>query len=240
MLEARDLDRPLSRDLTPLDAVVEVADSDCPDEWSRYCDLAHHLVQPREISQEDAARKLLAANSERLHQKFGPIRTLPPTKLEIMEDEVRKLEGLFRDRLHLALEKGRYLLKASQVHDLEPHTVPLALIKPKHFRFDSQEMELSGIKVIGVHFVRTISGPQTDPPGRKPGQMSVKDLACKTALSILNDEARRPLKRHGRLSALARMVHAVLEKDGKPYAVDSIVKYIRGTVKEWQARNPEK
>jgi len=214
MLEARDLEQPLGGSLTPVDAVIEVAASDCPDEWSRYRDLAHQLVQPREISQEDAARKLLAANSKRLYQKVGPIRTLPPTKRDIIEDEVLKFEGLFRDRLHLALEKGRYLLKAFQVQGLEPHTVPLALIKPKHFRFDSQEMELSGIKVIGVHFVRKILGSRTDPPGRKPGQISVKDLACETALSILNDEARRPVKRHGRLSELARMVHAVLETEG--------------------------
>jgi hypothetical protein len=36
------------------------------------------------------------------------------------------------------------------------------------------------------------------------------------------------------------MVHAVLETEGKPYAVASIERYIRGTVKEWQAKNPEK
>ena len=46
MLEARDHERPLGGGLAPIEAVIEVAKSDCPDEWARYCDLAHRL-QPR-------------------------------------------------------------------------------------------------------------------------------------------------------------------------------------------------
>ena len=55
-----------------------------------------------------------------------------------------------------------------------------ALIKPRHFRFDSDEMEVNEIKLFGVRFVRAeaVTASQTDPPGRKPGQNSPKDLAC--------------------------------------------------------------
>jgi len=102
-------------------------------------------------------------------------------------------------------------------------------------------MELNEIKLAGVHFVRAqaIAASQNDPPGRKPGQNSSKDLACDIVLSILNDEARRPPKRHGRLVALARMVQKVLHKEGKTYVVDSIEKFIRGTVRVWEDANPD-
>jgi len=36
------------------------------------------------------------------------------------------------------------------------------------------------------------------------------------------------------------MVQAVLNKDGKTYEVNSIEKFIRDTVKEWQKMNPDK
>ena len=247
MLEARDLARPLGGDLTPLDAVVEVAKSDCLDEWSRYCDLAHQIVQrkqPTEISQEEAARQLLARNSKRLHRKdkshlvrFG---SMPLTEIEIMEADAQTLEGHFRDQLLLALQEGRYSLIAFDDH-LKEVTVPLALIKPGRFRFESEEMEVNGIKLIGVRFVpaQAIPAYQNDPRGRKPGEQPAKGLICSIALSILNDKAQRPPPGHGRKAALARMVDTRLRENGKIYKENTIARLMRDSVKEWEAKNPD-
>ena len=253
------LDNPLERSvgggLEPLNAVIEVAKFACPNEWSRYCDLAHQLVQTgeaTEISREEAGRQLLAADGKHgahtlasLTAQASGYRQLtgfgrpPKTELEIAVEETNELEDLFRNRLLEALQSRRYLLKAFD--RLEQRTLSPALIKPEHFRFGSDEMELNEIKLAGVHFVRAqaIAASQNDPPGRKPGQNSSKDLACDIVLSILNDEARRPPKRHGRLVALARMVQKVLHKEGKTYVVDSIEKFIRGTVRVWEDANPD-
>jgi hypothetical protein len=164
---------------------------------------------------------------------------MPLTEIEIMEADAQTLEGHFRDRLHLSLEEGRYLLKAFD--RLEPYTVPLRLIRPKHFRFESEEMELSEIKIIGVHFVRAQAVPasQNDPPGRKPGQQPAKRLVCSIALSILNDEAQRPPPGHGRKAALARMVDTRLRENGKIYKENTIARLMRDSVKEWEAKNPD-
>jgi hypothetical protein len=40
VLEVRELERPLGRGLTPIDAVIEVVKSDCAEEWAQYCHLA--------------------------------------------------------------------------------------------------------------------------------------------------------------------------------------------------------
>jgi hypothetical protein len=61
--------------VTPIDAVIEVIESDCPKEWARYCDLAHQLVppkQPTEISKGESGRKLLTTNSKLDHRKEVP------------------------------------------------------------------------------------------------------------------------------------------------------------------------
>jgi hypothetical protein len=237
MLEARDLERPLGGDLTPFEAVIEIAKSDCPNEWSRYCDLAHRLAEPKqptELSHEEAGRQHLAQNGESVQQK-----TAEMSRMAIL-CETRRLELSFRERLASALKSGRYSLTGFD--RLSLMNISPILIKPEHFRFDSDEMVLNGIKLTGVRVVRAQAVPasQNDPPGRKPGKKSAKDLACDIVLAILNDDAQRSLKRHGRLIELARMVQAVLDKDGKTYEVNSIEKFIRDTVKDWQKKNPDK
>ena len=250
-----DSKRPFSDALTPLDAAVEIAKLDCPHEWARYCELAQQLAERdsrTEISPENAARELLAADGESVHQKefeMGRMASfsrqlaggsgLPLEPFEIVLKETQKLEELFRNQLASALRSGRYSLIAFE--GLNPVTVPPILLRPELFRFGSGAMELNGIKLTGVHFVRPQAVPaaQNDAPGRRPGQNSPKDLACEIVLSILNDEAQRPPKRHGRLTALARMVQAVLGNEGKSYAVNSIEKFIRGTVQDWEKRNPD-
>jgi hypothetical protein len=235
--------RPGDGGLTPIEAVIEVAKSDCPSEWARYGDLADRLPQPKsptEISKEEAGRQLLVAHSKFFHQKRAIGRlSIQPVQLEKMISEALDLQRLFRNRFVAALQSGRYSIEA--FHGLEPHTLNPALIKPEHFRFDSDEMEVNGIKLHDVHFKRrdAIAACQNDPPGRKPGQKSVKDLACCFVLSNLNGEARPP-NRRGRLTDLARKFQAVLEKDGKSYQVNTIEGYIRDTVREWEKKNPGK
>jgi hypothetical protein len=121
-----DLERPIGGGLTPIEAVIEVVKSDCPEEWARYCDLAVRLAQrkqPTEISPEEAARQLLAAHSKLFHQKlaFGRLST-PQIELEKMLAETEELQGLFRDRLVLAHRKGRYSLNAFD------HLKPVTLV----------------------------------------------------------------------------------------------------------------
>jgi hypothetical protein len=77
-------------------------------------------------------------------------------------------------------------------------------------------------------------------PGPKDGKQSVKDLACKIALQVLNDEAQRPKLGYGRLTTLAGIVNAKLARLGHQYKGDSVGKMIRPTVREWEARNPHK
>jgi hypothetical protein len=87
--------------------------------------------------------------------------------------------------------------------------------------------------------------PQTpaepnDPPGPKPGRQTPKDRASKAVLSILNDSAKRPIPGHGRRTELARMVCTDLQNQGQSYQENSVQKMIRGTVTDWEAKNPDK
>ncbi len=257
MLETIDPERARDGCLTPIEAVIEVAKSDCPNEWSRYCQLAQQLARQfkaNEISQEAAGREHLAADGKSVAQSLasqdgmargfaqiaGGGRSLP-TQLETMVAEVRSLEDLFRNQLLLALQAGRYSLAGYD--RLTPITVvPPVLIKPEQFQFGSDEILLGdGIKLTGVRIMpnRPVSAAQIDPPGRKPGRRPAKDLVCQAALSILNDGAKRPPPGHGRKAALARMVQALLP-DGLKYQQNTIEKFIRGTVDEWEGKNPDK
>jgi hypothetical protein len=241
MLEVRDLERPLGGGLTPIKAVIEVAKSDCPDEWARYCELAHRLQQPRPptaISREEAGRQLLDAHSKFFHQKRAVGRlSMPLIELEKMTAETLELQRLFRNRL--VFQSGRYRIEAFRGH--EPCTVNTALIKPEHFRFDSDEMEVNEIKLVGVRFVRAEAVPasQNDPPRPKPGQQSAKDRLCQAALSILNDPAKRPPRGHGRKAKIARLLYKLQPDDGRRYEEDSIVRMIRDTITEWETNNPD-
>jgi hypothetical protein len=76
-------------------------------------------------------------------------------------------------------------------------------------------------------------------PGRRPGSLSPKDQFCREALAILDNDAERPRKGYGRLIAIAR---SVLERLGSKYKynLNSIEKNIRGTVREWEEKHPDK
>jgi hypothetical protein len=171
------------------------------------------------------------------YQQLAGFGRSPKTQLQIMVAATQKLEDQFCNRLVLTLQSRRYILSAFQ--GLKPVTVPPALIKPEHFRLDSDEMGLNGIKLTGVRVVRAQAVPasQNDPPGRKPGEQPAKGLICSIALSILNDEAQRPPPGHGRKAALARMVGTCLEEIGKTYKENTIARLMRDSVKEWEAKN---
>jgi hypothetical protein len=253
------LDQPLGGGLTPIDAVIEMAKSDCPNKWSRYCELAQKLAQQSGqtgLSREDAARKRLAGDGTVDQQQIaaangwesfnsqlrgGPAK--PPSEFQMMFSEAQRLEQLFRIQLASALQLRRYFLTGFDAN-LKPITVPLILIKPDQFRFDSDEMLLGdGLKIFGVRIAsvdpQTLAA-QNDRPGRKPGQQSAKDRACMAALSILSNDDERPPRGYGRRAELARRVRAQLQSDGQNYQEDSVQKMIRDTVAHWEAENPDK
>jgi hypothetical protein len=73
-------------------------------------------------------------------------------------------------------------------------------------------------------------------PGRKAGAISVKDLACKLALRVLDDETQRPPRGRGRLMTLARMANADLVQLGQKYEDDSVRKMIAPSVRDWEKK----
>jgi hypothetical protein len=77
-------------------------------------------------------------------------------------------------------------------------------------------------------------------PGPKAGAVSIKDLAWEIALRILNDEAQRPPRGHGRLATLAGMVNVGLTRHGHQYKDDSVRKTIGPSLRDWEAKNPQK
>jgi hypothetical protein len=77
-------------------------------------------------------------------------------------------------------------------------------------------------------------------PGPKAGAVSIKDLAWEIALRILNDEAQRPPRGHGRLATLAGMVNVGLTRHGHQYKDDSVRKMIGPSLRDWEAKNPQK
>jgi hypothetical protein len=159
----------------------------------------------------------------------------------MMVREAAGHEQLFRERLASALQSHRYSLTGFD--RLNSITVAPELIKPGQFQFGSDEVLLGdGIKITGVRMVAgalQTRDAQNDPPGRKPGRQSAKDRACEAVLSILND-AKRPLRGHGRKAELARMVRTALLKEGHTYQENTVQGMIRGTVTDWEAKNPDK
>lgn len=86
-----------------------------------------------------------------------------------------------------------------------------------------------------VEALDSVSGPPP-PRGRKPGQPPAQGEMCKAALNILKDNALRPPRGHGRVTALARQI-----LPGHPgYELDTVADYIRAVVREWEDQNPSK
>jgi hypothetical protein len=77
-------------------------------------------------------------------------------------------------------------------------------------------------------------------PGPKGGEKKPASDAWEIAEQLLQDEGRRPPRRRGRLTALARAVQPLLMERGHTREVDTITKYIRAEVCKWQMDNPTK
>ncbi len=74
-------------------------------------------------------------------------------------------------------------------------------------------------------------------PGPRGGEKAVKRRAWEIAEEILRGDT-RPARGHGRRSALARLVTDVLEQEGLHREMESVRKYIRDDVRDWELKNP--
>jgi len=77
-------------------------------------------------------------------------------------------------------------------------------------------------------------------PGPKTAEPKAAAIAWEIAAQILADDGRRPPRGHGRLTAIARAVQAPLKARGHNRELDTITKDIRPSLREWEARNPDK
>jgi hypothetical protein len=130
---------------------------------------------------------------------------------------------------------------------------PLGVIESEYWRFAlprpgggatniAQLHELPWFEVCAADVLAIWPGrdpTKAAPPGPKPGERTGKQRACELTSAILADEQRRPRRRHGRLTEIARMVAEDLRREGLNYAAQSVEKVIRPTLKEWEAKNPD-
>jgi len=77
-------------------------------------------------------------------------------------------------------------------------------------------------------------------PGPKGGETKAAAVAWEIAEQILADDRRRPQRRHGRLTALARAVQPLLKARGHNREIDTITKDLRRSFREWEEKNPGK
>jgi hypothetical protein len=76
----------------------------------------------------------------------------------------------------------------------------------------------------------------TSRPGRKPGRLSPQRAMCEMATDILNSDRRRPKRRHGRRTAIARIIQK--DKRFEMYKPKTIAAYIHDIVVAWEEHNP--
>jgi hypothetical protein len=77
-------------------------------------------------------------------------------------------------------------------------------------------------------------------PGPKSGETSAAAVAWEIAIEILEHDDRMPRRAHGRLMALARAVQPLLKERGYSRELDTIAKDLRPSLREWEAKNPDK
>jgi hypothetical protein len=232
------------------DAVAAIAKSECPGDWARYCQLAH--VPGSDSDPEAEARNLLTKRAlSRDDSTYDWVEGAPHL------EEAINLEHKFRDQFLAAIRDGRCGVRGFARDDLRSVVVPPQLLTHESLKLDHKGMmHLGESKLFGVHVVFTapqeapgahamaasqevpaVFGPSREAPGPKPGHKTEKDRACSEALNILNNDAERPAKRHGRNIMIARRVKERLGIDHQP---DSIAKMIRPTIADWEKRNPDK
>jgi len=77
-------------------------------------------------------------------------------------------------------------------------------------------------------------------PGPKSGETKAAAIAWEIAAQILADDSRRPQRAHGWRTALARAVQPLLKARGYNRELNTITKDIRPSLREWEAKNPDK
>jgi len=216
--------------LTLVDALVEIAKSDYPHEWARYCQLAPILEGKSGRSPEEDARTRLG----RIGRYDSSLAWVSGGQ-ELCEAQT--IQEKLLDCFISAIRAGRCSLAGFNAA-LQPVSIPSDLIKAKAFRFNLSEMYVGDTRIVGVRVKLGLPAVQNEAPGRKPGQASPKDRASKAVLAILDNESERPRRGYGRMAALARMVQKTLPE--LPHKQNSIEKMIRMTVTEWENKNPDK
>jgi hypothetical protein len=121
----------------------------------------------------------------------------------------------------------------------------LTLVDP-----DGTKTVLSGVNVTLKRPVPLDPAEETPARrGRKPRTPSTETadaLAPDFALTILDDEAKRPLEKkrlpkgRGQLAELSRLARDDLKNAGHDYARSTVEKAIRQTFQEWTKKNPDK
>jgi hypothetical protein len=232
-----------------VEILIAIARSEYPDEWSQFRDLTQKLgqeinEQALEFSVEDCARRWLTGHDRNVHgliaDFYSQMAGAAPSQLQEMTWEASRLEQLFRDRLISLIHSGAYSLTGFGP-DLHLVSIPSELISAKLIRFDRDEIKLGDTIIRGVRAAPTTPrtlGPQA--PGPKPGDQTAKPRAHDEVRAILSNDAKRPLRGHGRIAKLARMVREKFALEGIHYELNSIEKMIRPAAKEWEERNPER
>jgi hypothetical protein len=238
-----------ARGVPLVDVLIDIARSEYPNEWLRYCDLAQQLApqrkdeQGRNISREGCARIRLSSRDPNTHALIADFCSSllgeAPSQLQEMTWEASRLAGVFRDRLLSMLRSGEYLLTGF-TPDLRLVSVPPELIGAELLRCDRDEIELWDTIIMGVRAAPASDALSSQAPGPRPGYGTPKALAHNAVHAILANDAERPPKGYGRTVKLARMVQAKLAYDGVHYQPNSIEKMIRPALKEWEKRNPDK
>jgi hypothetical protein len=78
------------------------------------------------------------------------------------------------------------------------------------------------------------------PPGPKPGQKTAKRIMHDITREVLADAARLPEYRHGWKRDVAKIVFKEITRRGYTYNVESVGRYIRPILQEWENKRPDK
>jgi hypothetical protein len=219
-----------------VDALIAIAKSECPEQWSRYCDLATQLGYE---TADDCIRKRLAGNDRNrdgvLGDFYANLLGEPPSELQRATWEATKLERILRDRLIAEMHSRRYDV-VGYGPDLKRITIDPELITAERLCFDRDNMQIGDTLVSDVRVVPA-QALEVEPRGPKPGGDSVKDRVCREALDILNNDRERPGRGYGRRITLAGKVKKRLRLK---HQEDTIRKHFAETVSEWEKKYPDK
>lgn len=132
-----------------VDAVIAIAQRDCPDEWQRYCEVAPRVLGDT-VPRADAPRELLRQGG--LSRYF--LGRVGGGRDQAAAAETVALERKFREQFVTALHAGKYSLYAVRAGHLKATKVPPVLITAETLRLlpgKDDQMELAGRQLFGLH-----------------------------------------------------------------------------------------